>query len=62
MDFSNIIAFCLGDIVAMERVAHEFCEDISSHGVLYVEARYVKKFNYVGTFLFQCLSEVFQFP
>jgi adenosine deaminase len=29
-----------GDIVAMERVAYEFCEDISSHGVLYVEARF----------------------
>ncbi len=33
------IFLCLGDIVALERVAHEFCEDISSHGVLYVEAR-----------------------
>ena len=30
---------CLGDIVAMERVAWEFCEDIASNGILYVEAR-----------------------
>eukprot|EP00088_Acartia_fossae_P062146 TRINITY_DN7486_c0_g1_i1.p1 TRINITY_DN7486_c0_g1~~TRINITY_DN7486_c0_g1_i1.p1 ORF type:complete len:364 (-),score=82.82 TRINITY_DN7486_c0_g1_i1:340-1431(-) len=29
-----------GDVVAMERVALEFCEDISEHGVLYVEARF----------------------
>jgi len=29
-----------GDIVAMERVAYEFCEDIYSQGLLYVEARF----------------------
>ncbi|XP_023335547.1 adenosine deaminase [Eurytemora carolleeae] len=29
-----------GDIVAMERVAWEFCEDIASNGILYVEARF----------------------
>ena len=34
-----------GDIVAMERVAFEFCEDIATHGVLYVEARYVLEGN-----------------
>ncbi len=29
-----------GDAVAIERLAHEFCEDEAKNGVAYVEARY----------------------
>jgi len=38
--FKHTAPALTGDVKAMERVAYEFCEDVASNGILYVEGRF----------------------
>ena len=37
---TKVVVVCRDDVIAIERIAHEFCEDQASSGVLYFEVRY----------------------
>jgi len=42
--FRHIMPALQGDLIAIERVAYEFCEDAAANGLLYVESRFCPHF------------------